>query len=125
MKKLLIVTLAALLALTALPVRAQEGATILAALPTEIETFFSQSHFADYTIGANAYVEITGTRGGDFAFAVASKGETQALYGFERQNGAWRYYLKTTAALPQRAGDFALCAVHRGRVDLVALRQQA
>ena len=109
MKKLLIVTLAALLALAALPVRAQEGATILAALPTEIETFFSQSHFADYTIGANAYVEITGTRGGDFAFAVASKGETQALYGFERQNGAWRYYLKTTAALPQRAGDFALC----------------
>ena len=108
MKKLLIVTLAALLALAALPVRAQEGATILATLPAEIETFFSQSHFADYTIGANAYVEITGTRGGDFAFAVASKGETQALYGFERQNGAWRYYLKTTAALPQQAGEFAL-----------------
>ena len=33
MKKLLIVTLAALLALAALPVRAQEGATILATLP--------------------------------------------------------------------------------------------
>lgn len=107
MKRLLTLCFALMLTLAALPAQA-EGAQIQAALPSEIYTFFDQEKFNGYTLGPNAYIQMENTVGGSFAFAVLSKGSENTLYGFEKKNGAWHYWLKTSAALPQVDGEFSL-----------------
>lgn len=107
MKRLLTLCLALMLALVILPAQA-EGAQIQAALPSEIYTFFEQAKFNGYTLGPDAYIQMENTVGGSYAFAVLSKGSENTLYGFEKKNGAWQYWLKTNSALPQVEGDFQL-----------------
>ena len=107
MKRIISLLLILLTAAAALPVLA-EGASIQCALPAEIHQFFSSSDFSGYTVGANAFVAIENTVGGSYAFAVAQKGGHNVLYGFEKQNGKWIYWLRTDNCLPQDKGTFFL-----------------
>lgn len=107
MKRLLTLCLALVLMLAIFPAHA-EGAQLQAAVPSEISAFFSQSKFNGYTMGPSAYLQMENTAGGSYAFAVLSKGSENTLYGFEKKNGAWQYWLKTSSALPQVEGDFQL-----------------
>lgn len=99
---------ALILTFFALPVHA-EGADIRANLPEDIRVFFSRAQYNGCVLGPDAYVEITGTEAGDFAFAALTEGSSQTLYGFTRRDGGgWTYWLKTASALPQRAGEMHL-----------------
>lgn len=116
MKRLFSMILALTILCTAFPALA-EGAMIHASLPSEIYAFFSSASFRGYTIGAGAYEEFHDTIGGDFAFAVASKENTHILYGFEKKNGVWQYWLKNGSVLPQMEGDYLLGNA-KGTTDL-------
>ena len=107
MKRIISLLLILLMAAAALPALAA-GATIQCALPSEIQQFFSASAFDGCTVGADAYVAIENTVGGSYAFAVAQKGGHNVLYGFERQNGQWVYWLRADNCLPQGNGMFML-----------------
>ena len=107
MKKNLVLLVAVLLMSVSLPALA-EGADIRAELPGEIQSFFSQSTFNGYTIERYAAEAFENTIGGSFYFAVASKGSAHTLYGFEKKNGKWEYWLKSNTVLPQLTGEYQI-----------------
>ena len=102
MKKILSLILALSLFLCACPALA-EGADIRMELPTEIHRFFSAATFNGYTVYPDSFAVL-----GDTAFAVLSQGASHVLYGFERKNGAWVYWLKNGSVLPQVEGRYLL-----------------
>ncbi len=107
MKRMIALLMTMLLLVAAWPALS-EGAEIQTELPEEIEAFFSAGSFSGYTINAHAAKAFENTVGGSYYFAVASKGASHTLYGFEKKNGAWQYWLKTSAVLPQSAGEYQL-----------------
>ena len=108
MKRTVAILLSLLLILSCAPALA-EGATILCdGLPAEVKQFFSTSTFNGFTIGQEAAAELENTLGGSYLFAVAQKGSHSVLYGFEKKNGRYQYWLRTDNCLPQRAGSFRL-----------------
>lgn len=118
MKRIFALLLGAVLLAAALPALA-EGADVKCSLPSEIHQFFSKSTFNGYTIGSSAFVTLEGTAGGDYAFAVAQKDGHNVLYGFEKQNGKWTYWLRTTNCLPQGKGGFDLFSI-TGKTDFAS-----
>ncbi|MDD6683029.1 MAG: hypothetical protein PUE61_07705 [Clostridiales bacterium] len=107
MKKIFALFLAFLLMSASLPALA-EGAQIRASLPGEIQSFFTKSSFNGYTIERYAAKAFENTVGGSFYFVVASKGSNHTLYGFEKKNGAWQYWLKSDSVLPQLEGEYQI-----------------
>ena len=106
MKRLLSLLLSLLLFAACAPALA-EGADIQAAsMPGEVRQFFASAQFTGWTVGANACCILENTPGGSFCFAVAQKEGRNVLYGFERKNGAYAYWLKTDNCLPQGEGFF-------------------
>ncbi len=86
-----------------------DGAAIKADwMPTEVREFFSASAFNGYTIGESASYLIETTVSGNYFFAVAQKDGYNALFGFKEVNGAYQYWLRNDAAIPQGKGTFAL-----------------
>ena len=97
-----------------------DGAAIKADwMPQETRQFFSASAFNGYTIGERASYLIEDTVGGSYFFAVAQKDGYNALYGFREVNGAYQYWLKTDAAIPQGRGTFELW-FNSGEVNLAS-----
>ncbi|MBE5782152.1 MAG: hypothetical protein E7329_02420 [Clostridiales bacterium] len=116
MKKIISLLLSLVMILSAFPALA-EGADIRMELPTEIHRFFSSATFNGYTIYPDSFAVFEDTPGGDIAFAVTSKGSTQILYGFEKKNGVWVYWLKNGGVLPQVPGQYQLSNA-KGGFDL-------
>ena len=86
-----------------------EGAKIYADwMPAEVREFFSASTFNGWTIGESGSYLIETTVSGHYFFAVAQKDGYNALFGFREVNGAYQYWLRSDAALPQGKGTFAL-----------------
>ena len=98
MKRLITLMLTLALMMTLTPALAA-GADIRANLPDDIRNFFSTSTFRGYTIHEDAVEIFENTIGGSFAFAVATKGSSHILYGFEWKNNKWQYWLKNSALL--------------------------
>ena len=85
-----------------------EGAYIQAAsMPDEVKKFFASSQFDGWTIGAASACVIE-SGAGSFCFAVVQKDSHNVLYGFEKKNGQYNYWLKTEKCLPQGKGGFDL-----------------
>ena len=118
MKRILALLLSLALLTAALPALA-EGAEIQCALPGEIRQFFSTGAFNGFVIGPGAFTALENTVGGSFAFAVAQKDGHNVLYGFEKQNGAWTYWLRTDNCLPQGKGGFQLFPIS-GKTDFAS-----
>ena len=86
-----------------------EGAKIEADwMPYEVREFFSASTFSGWTIGESASHLIETTVSGNYFFAVAQKDGYNALFGFREVNGAYQYWLRNDAAIPQGKGTFDL-----------------
>ena len=86
-----------------------EGAAIKADwMPAQVREFFSASAFNGWTIGESASYLIETTVGGNYFFAVAQKDGYNALFGFKEVNGAYKYWLRNDAAIPQGKGTFQL-----------------
>ena len=104
MKKLLLL----ILCLAFLPLFAAqaEGAAFLCDVHPEVKAFFTQSKFNDLTI--TNYIVAQGTKSGDYAFAIGRKKNQTLLYGFEKKDDSFRYWLLSGTALPQQKGNFSL-----------------
>lgn len=116
MKKIFSLLLALALIFSAFPALA-EGADIRMDLPQEIEAFFTTKAFNGAIIHPDSFAVFEDTPGGDIAFAVVSKGSAHVLYGFEKKNGAWIYWLKNSSVLPQVPGVYSLSNA-KGSFDL-------
>lgn len=77
-----------------------DGGALQAELPQDIADFFAQDAFAGGVIPSHSYAEIE-TGNGSFAFVVWEKDNAYILYGFEKKDGVWRYWLKNASLLPQ------------------------
>lgn len=100
MKKALSLLLALCLLLPLCPALA-DGGDSQSWLPQEISDFFAQDAFADGLIPSYSYAELEIGESG-FAFVVLERGAERVLYGFEKKEGVWRYWLKNASLLPQR-----------------------
>lgn len=106
MKRFLSLFLCLLILFSVAPAWA-EGADVKAgAMPSEARQFFSAAQFSGWTIGETACCLMDNTPGGSFFFAVAQKEGRSVLYGFEKKNGAYTFWLKTDNCLPQGEGFF-------------------
>lgn len=112
LKKLMITLLALCLLLTAAPALA-EGADIqCSGMPQEVIAFFAQSQFGGAFVGPNGGVLVENTPGGSFYFAVLQREGHNTLYGFEKKNGKYQYWLVTDAAIPQGEGYISLAHLY-------------
>ncbi len=83
-----------------------EGAKITCDVHPEVASFFAQSKFHDLTV--TGYVVAENANDRDYAFAVGRKNDQNMLYGFEKKDGAFQYWLVSSSALPQQDGAFSL-----------------
>ena len=108
MKRFLSLLLILLTLVPCLPAQA-EGALIQTPgqLPAEVQRFFASSAFNGYTIGDGASTAVTHLNR-DYFFTVAQKDGFNVLYGFEKADGQYAYWLRTDSCLPQGRGQFSL-----------------
>lgn len=83
-----------------------EGAAFSCDVPADVKTFFSQEKFSGTDI--LAFVIADNESGADYAFAVGSKNGQNTLYGFEKKDDHYTYWLVGRTALPQGKGTFTL-----------------
>ena len=117
MKRLFVILLALLMLLGCVPALAEGAAIKTDALPGDVREFFSASNFNGCVIGENAACVMENTVGGTYCFAVVQKDGRNVLYGFEKKNGRFQYWLRTDNCLPQGEGFFQV----RSRVGYLYL----
>lgn len=83
-----------------------EGARFSCDVPEDVKTFFSQDKFSGTDI--QAFVIVENENSADCAFAVGSKNGQNTLYGFEKKDNKYAYWLVGRTALPQGKGTFTL-----------------
>lgn len=83
-----------------------EGAQFACDVPNDVKTFFSQDKFSNTEI--LAFVIVDHEEDTDYAFAVGSKNGQNTLYGFEKKDESYSYWLVGRTALPQGKGTFTL-----------------
>lgn len=83
-----------------------EGADITCDVHPEVKEFFSQEKFQSLTV--TNYIVAQGTKSGDYAFAIGRKNDQNLIYGFEKKNGVFQYWLVSGTALPRQEGTFSL-----------------
>lgn len=80
-----------------------EGAQFACDVPEDVKAFFSQDKFSGTDILAFVIVDNE-----NCAFAVGSKNGQNTLYGFEKKDESYSYWLVGRTALPQGKGTFTL-----------------